>query len=165
MTVRLLGPEDLAEWRRIRAEGLRLFPEAFLITLDEELSFSDESVAEMLSRRVLFGAFDGNRLVATAALDAAGIQAAVAHRVALNAFYASPDYHGSGTATRLMQTAVDRAAQDGFLQIELYVASDNPRAIRFYERSGFVRYGVSPRAARINGCFIDDLFYVRQLDG
>ncbi|EYD70837.1 GNAT family N-acetyltransferase [Limimaricola hongkongensis] len=165
MTIRPLGPDDLAAWRAIRAEGLGLFPEAYLTTLEEELRQSDAEVAQRLEQRLLLGAFDADRLVGTAGLDPVGQQAAVAHRVALTAFYVSPDHHGTGTAARLMRAAIAKATQAGFLQAELYVAADNPRAIRFYEREGFVRHGVSPRAARVAGRFMDDLFYVRQLDG
>ncbi len=165
MTIRLLGVEDLREWRRIRAEGLQLFPTAFLTTLAEERARPDSEVVAMLAQRVVFGAFDGDRLVGTAALDPVAGAAAAAHRVALNAVYVSPDHHGRGTAERLMQAALDRAVRDGRLQVELHVAGDNGRAIRFYERAGFLRHGVLPRAARIDGVFVDDLYYVRHLDG
>ena len=165
MTIRPLGAGDLAEWRRIRAEGLRLFPESFLTTLEEELARSDAEVAEGLSRRLLLGAFDEHRLIGTAALDPVVEVAAAAHRVALNAFYVSPERHGAGIGARLLRASIERAAADGRLQLELFVASENAPAIRLYERHGFVRHGLLPRATRIGGRFIDDLFYVRQLDG
>ncbi|MCP1167538.1 GNAT family N-acetyltransferase [Limimaricola litoreus] len=163
--IRDLGPGDLSEWRRIRAEGLRLFPEAFLTTLEEELARSDAEVTRSLNGRLVLGCFDGDRLIGTAALDAAVEAEAATHRGALNAFCVSPDYHGTGTGTRLLRAAIDRAAAEGRLQLELFVAAHNAPAIRLYERHGFVRHGVLPRAARIGDRFVDDLFYVRQLDG
>ncbi|MGR3464067.1 N-acetyltransferase family protein [Limimaricola sp.] len=165
MTIRPLGPADLSEWRRVRAEGLRLFPDVFLTTLAEELARSDAEVAEGLSCRFVLGAFEGGCLVGTAALDPVVEAAAAAHRVALNAFYVSPEQHGTGTGTRLLRAAIDRAEADGRLQVELYVAAQNAPAIRLYEKHGFQRYGVLPRAARIGDRFVDDLYYVRQLDG
>ena len=163
--IRDLGPGDLAAWRRIRAEGLRLFPDAFLTTLQEELARSDEEVAESLAGRLVLGAFDGDRLIGTAALDPVVEAAAAAHRVALNAFYVSADSHGTGIGTQLLCAALDRAATDGKLQVELFVAAHNAPAIRLYEKHGFVRHGLLPRAARLEDGFVDDLYYVRQLDG
>lgn len=161
--IRDLGPGDLLEWRRIREEGLRLFPDAFLTTLDEELARSDAEVTRSLDGRLVLGCFVDDRLVGTAALDPVVEAMAAAHRVALNAFYVSPDHHGTGT--RLMRAALDRAMADARLQVELFVAAHNASAIRLYEKHGFVRHGLLPRAARIGGRFVDDLYYVRQLDG
>ena len=163
--IRDLGPGDLSAWRQIRAEGLRLFPEAFLTTLQEEVARSDEEVAESLAGRLVLGAFDDDRLIGTAALDPVVEAVAAAHRVALNAFYVSIESHGTGIGTRLLGAALDRAAADGKLQVELFVAAQNAPAIRLYEKQGFVRHGLLPRAARIDGRFVDDLYYVRQLDG
>lgn len=163
--IRPLGPGDLSEWRRIRAEGLRLFPDAFLTTLQEELVRTDVEVARSLEGRLVLGCFDGDRLVGTAALDPVVEAAAAAHRVALNAFFVSPDHHGTGTGARLLRAALDRAIEDARLQVELFVAAHNKPAIRLYEKHGFVRHGLLPRAAQIDGRFVDDLYYVRQLDG
>ncbi|SDF11379.1 GNAT family N-acetyltransferase [Limimaricola pyoseonensis] len=165
MIVRPLGPADLAEWRRIRAEGLRAFPRAFLTTLAEELARPDAAVRDALETRLILGLFEGARLIGTAGLDPVLPVAAVAHRAELKAVYLSSDHHGSGAADRLMEGVVARALRDGRRQIELFVAADNARAISFYERHGFARYGRLPRAARIDGAWVDDLFYLRQLDG
>ncbi|GAD54464.1 GNAT family N-acetyltransferase [Limimaricola cinnabarinus] len=163
--IRDLGPCDLSEWRRIRTEGLRLFPEAFLTTLREELARSDEEVAESLAGRLVLGVFEDDRLVGTAALDPVVEATATAHRVMLNAFYVSAQRHGTGIGARLLGATLDRAAADGKLQVELFVAAQNAPAIRLYEKHGFVRHGFLPRTARLESGFVDDLYYLRQLDG
>jgi putative acetyltransferase len=42
----------------------------------------------------------------------------------------------------MMQDIIDYVKQNGFLRIELSVASINEKAIRLYERAGFVKEGV-----------------------
>ena len=58
--IRWLGADDLAQWREIRAEGLRLNPTAFLTTLDEFLAESDASVLAKLSKGNVLGAFESD---------------------------------------------------------------------------------------------------------
>lgn len=47
-----------------------------------------------------------------------------------------PAYRGRGLATSMLLTAFARFAADGLREAELGVASDNPRALRLYERCG-----------------------------
>jgi GNAT superfamily N-acetyltransferase len=53
------------------------------------------------------------------------------------AFYLHPDAWGSGAASALMARCRQRLADDGYQQAVLWVLRDNPRARRFYERSGW----------------------------
>lgn len=63
--------------------------------------------------------------------------------------------HGVGTA--LLSTAIRMARESGVIRrLNLYVYADNARAIRLYERHGFVREGVRRKAIRRDGQFIDD---------
>jgi len=52
---------------------------------------------------------------------------------------------GKGLAKRLMQEAETRVAAEGTEWMELHVFTGNERAIRFYERLGYVRIGLSRR--------------------
>ncbi len=51
-----------------------------------------------------------------------------------------PAHRARGLATALLLTAFSRFAADGLREAQLGVASDNPRALRLYERCG-----MSPR--------------------
>jgi len=65
----------------------------------------------------------------------------VAPRAAtLEVFYlgVDPDAWGSGVGTRLLLSADDHAREIGRETLELWVINDNERAIRVYERSGWV---------------------------
>lgn len=59
------------------------------------------------------------------------------HVVQLGALAVRPDLHGSGVARAMISDAIACLRTDDVRRIELYVESDNPRAIRFYESLGF----------------------------
>jgi GNAT superfamily N-acetyltransferase len=57
--------------------------------------------------------------------------------VELEALYLLTEQHGSGAGQALLEAAI------GDAPAFLFVAADNPRAARFYERNGFVADGVT----------------------
>jgi len=52
---------------------------------------------------------------------------------------ADPRWHGAGVGRRLMEDAEGEALARGFRRMRLTVATDNYRAIRFYEKLGWYR--------------------------
>ena len=59
----------------------------------------------------------------------------------LSKCYVHPDHHGLGAAAELMQASITAAAGTGARGLWLGVNSQNARAIRFYEKSGFRKVG------------------------
>jgi len=59
----------------------------------------------------------------------------------LSKCYVHPDHHGLGAAAELMQASITAAAAAGAQGLWLGVNSQNARAIRFYEKSGFRKVG------------------------
>jgi ribosomal protein S18 acetylase RimI-like enzyme len=59
----------------------------------------------------------------------------------LSKCYVHPDHHGLGAAAELMHTSIAAAAGAGARGLWLGVNSQNARAIRFYEKSGFRKVG------------------------
>jgi RimJ/RimL family protein N-acetyltransferase len=68
-----------------------------------------------------------------------------------------PDYRGRGIGTRLMDQALKKAFATGFVRVVLSVRADNTRAIRLYEKFGFVREGVLRDAVFVDGEFHDTM--------
>lgn len=159
---RWLGENDLAQWRVLRSEALRLYPEAFLTTLEDFQNQSDESVASLLGKGTLLGAFESGRLRAASAFLQLN-KAQTRHRAELGAFYVSQSRHRSGLADTLMQKLIVYAQKEAVRQLELYVWDGNPRAIRFYERHGFTEVDRLPNAVIVEGEARDDLFMVKGL--
>lgn len=74
------------------------------------------------------------------------------------------EYWGCGLGSFLMQVAVEQAAANGFEQLELGVFEDNVRAIHLYEKFGFEKYGVNPRAFKLkDGTYRDEIIMVKML--
>lgn len=61
--------------------------------------------------------------------------------VELSKCYVHPEHHGLGAAAELMHASLVAAAEAGGRGIWLGVNSQNARAIRFYEKSGFHKVG------------------------
>ncbi|UWU15708.1 GNAT family N-acetyltransferase [Rhizobium sullae] len=66
-----------------------------------------------------------------------------------------PAHRGQGLGLRLMETTLKQARECGIRRVELSVHADNARAIRLYEKVGFVSEGVSKDAVHIDGRYLD----------
>jgi ribosomal protein S18 acetylase RimI-like enzyme len=161
MNTRWLSSADLAAWRSLRSEALRLFPEAFLTSLQDFENQSDDSVSTMLDQGNMLGLFQGENLIGAGAFLPFK-RAQTRHRAEIGAFYVSPDHHGKGAADVLMDALKHHATEIDVIQLELFAWVGNPRAIRFYQRHGFVEMGRLPNAVIVDGDQRDDLFMVRQ---
>jgi len=75
-----------------------------------------------------------------------------------------PAYRGHGLGLKLINATVAQARRDGFVRVELFVHSDNARAIALYEAMGFVLEGrLKNRVALDDGSYKDDLLMGLQL--
>ena len=59
----------------------------------------------------------------------------------LSKCYVHPDHHGKGAASQLMRASLAHAGDKGAAGVWLGVNSENAKAIRFYEKSGFQKVG------------------------
>jgi len=66
-----------------------------------------------------------------------------------------PGFRGQGLGERLIRATIDDAQRKGLARIELSVHADNARAIRLYERVGFIREGIGTDAVCIDGRLLD----------
>ena len=76
--------------------------------------------------------------------------------------YVTPEARGSGLATTLVETLLEHASKE-VEQVQLTVVTSNPRARRFYERMGFVEYGVEEKALKYKGEYYDEVLMVKFL--
>ncbi len=65
-----------------------------------------------------------------------------AHIVYLGSVAIHPDFAEKGEGFRMLEEIKTQSKQNGFLRIELTVATSNEKAIRLYERAGFVKEGI-----------------------
>jgi ribosomal protein S18 acetylase RimI-like enzyme len=74
-----------------------------------------------------------------------------------------PEAFGSGLAVALHSAALARLVEEGNAAAYLWVARDNPRARRFYEREGWITDG-GLQDETFGGVPVPELRYVRVLD-
>ncbi len=75
--------------------------------------------------------------------------------------YVAEGQRGAGLAATLFHHVLEVATRE-VDQVDLYVAVENERAWRFFQRFGFESYGVMPRALRVAGVDYDALMMTRK---
>jgi putative acetyltransferase len=65
-----------------------------------------------------------------------------AHKVYLGGLAIHPDNAGKGEGGKMMEEIIAYCRKKNFLRIDLSVSTENEKAIRLYERSGFVKEGL-----------------------
>lgn len=66
-----------------------------------------------------------------------------------------PAYRGQGLGEQLLRVTIEDAQRRGISRIELAVRTDNLRAIKLYERLGFVHEGVKRGELYMDGIYFD----------
>lgn len=70
-------------------------------------------------------------------------------------------YWGLGVGGALTEACIACARQAGYEQMELEVVADNERAVRLYEKAGFVEYGRNPRDFKSRYTGYQEVIYMR----
>ena len=81
------------------------------------------------------------------------------HGAYLGTLAITPEEKGSGLALRMMSEAIERLQQEGILRVELMLEADNPRALAFYKKLGFVHEGTLRAAYKRS----NELHYVDEM--
>jgi ribosomal protein S18 acetylase RimI-like enzyme len=158
--IRRLEAANGAEYQALFLEALRSAPASFAADYDEESARSSEQIAERFRREVIFGAFAGGKLCGIATF-LQQIPPKRRHVGMIWNMYVSEEQRGTGLADMLFKHVLETAGLK-VDQVELYVAVDNPRGRRFYQKFGFESYGTMPRALRVQGKDHDALMMVKK---
>ncbi len=136
-SVRRLGAEDGERYRAVRLAMLLDHPQAYGSTFDREVAFAEETWRDRLAQPVFLAERgDGLPLGSATLLTLEGQDPEIV------AMWVAGHARGDGIADALVSSCRDRAAADGAEILRLHVMLDNPRAVAFYTRLGFVRDGV-----------------------
>lgn len=134
--LRRIGADDWALWRDVRLKALADAPEAFYSTLERERAYDEARWREwMTGARVHVVAFDNETPVGLVGGHLAEEGAE------LYGMWVAPAARGSGVSDDLVREVLAWAGEQGHGKLRLWVAKDNPRATRFYERLGFTMDG------------------------
>ena len=164
LTVRSVEGEDAAAYAACRQKTYR---ETYFLARYSEADLEKMRVglAKCAESPLNFevGAFCGEEVVGALGVSQVRPHLKYRHR-AMMGISLLKEYWGCGLGSFLMQIAVEQAATNGFEQLELGVFEDNARAIALYEKFGFEKYGVSPRAFKLkDGTYRDEIIMVRML--
>ena len=88
---------------------------------------------------------------------------AQSHSCVLSTFFFASWARGFGLAKAVFQKAESKAREDGFKVITLEVRETQLRAIQLYEQAGFIKFGMNPKAALVNGKYIVGYYYYKEL--
>ncbi|MGQ2978618.1 MAG: GNAT family N-acetyltransferase [Polaromonas sp.] len=150
MHVARLQASNAAAYRKLMLEAYELAPDAFTSTVAERAaepdSFWVRRLADPAGLSAAFGAFEGQQLVGTVALEFSA-RPKTRHKASVIGMYVSPEARGSGAGRALLKAALDCAHQrPGVLQLTLTVTEGNTPATRLYTCAGFRAFGVEPMA-------------------
>jgi ribosomal protein S18 acetylase RimI-like enzyme len=159
--IRRLVPADSETFRLIRLEGLQNDPEAFGSTFEKESSEPPEFWVDRINQNAIFGGFAEDRLTGVAGFYVLSVPK-LRHKGVLWGMYVRPEARGSGLAAALVERLLEHAAKE-VEQVQLTVVVSNPRARRFYQRMGFVEYGLEEKALKYKEVYYDEALMVKFL--
>lgn len=119
----------------------------------------DERLAAQQKRVIFLVAEVGGELAGAGALTLAR-PARRAH-VATLGMHVVTRHQGRGVGGTLMRALLGEADKRAVRRVELTVYPDNARAVRLYERAGFVHEGRSRASSFRDGTYVDDLVMAR----
>ncbi len=162
-SIRLLALSDLSSYKVLRDASLRDFPDAFTSDYATARLLSADSYATRISApgehgNQLWGAFDAHdQLLGSIGLDVER-RLQQRHVGTVVGMMVAQHTQGQGIATKLIAACADYSRARGqFDQLVLTVTASNAHVVRLYERAGFERYGLLPRAICVAGVFYDKL--------
>lgn len=141
----------------------------FMSRYPEEITVSAEAQARYLQMiendpdGFMLAAYFGDRLVGNAGVTRARESFKYRHRANVG-ISLQAEVCGLGLGTIMLQEILEQVKQTSLEQLELTVFADNVRAIRLYEKVGFVKVGVMPRAYRLkDGSYHDEVQMVYRI--
>ena len=158
--VRILEAGDVEAFRTLRLAALRECPTAFSSSYEEECDIPLEHSAKRMAPdrdHVIFGAFDGERLVGSTGLAREGPRK-LAHKAVIWGVYVAPAFRQRGIGRTLLEHALAYAASlPGLRRVILGANAANPAAIALYKSLGFEPFGLERAFLLVDGVLHDEL--------
>ena len=164
--IRILTPNDTANYKNLRLLSLKTDPLAFLSTYEDEstfdFSFFHQKIFSTTKEPIygIYGYFTKGELITFAQL-ADSFYHNKRHIAYLNEVYVHPDFRRRGLASKLAKYLIAKAKENPVLeQLHLRVNSGNISAISLYEKLGFNKVAVLTTAVKNpDNTYQDEYFY------
>ena len=162
--IRRLQQSDAAIYRTVRLDALRLHPEAFGSSYEEESQYPLEDFARLvMPPDTVLGAFASGRLVGITGLYASR-KLKQQHKGHIVGVYVDAAHRRAGLARRLIEAIIAEARQVQLRQVQLSVTVGNESARRLYVQIGFRPYGLERRALLVGDTYFDEELLALDLD-
>ena len=89
---------------------------------------------------------------------------AQAHQAVLTSLFVAPWARGHGFGRMLVQAAEEAARAAGVIVVNLDIRETQHRAISLFEETGYIRWGIHPAYARVDGVLVRGFYYYKMLD-
>ena len=163
MLIRVIDTSDLALFQAIRLEALRTDPSQFASSEEKWQSLSDAQWTDIMDSTIIVCAFREEEPIAVMGVRPQEAEK-MAHRGDVVMVYVRPADRGTGLAGQMVDALVAASKEEGLVQLELAVSTENAPALAFYKRHGFARIGVIPGGFRIGDREIDEVLMARRID-
>ena len=163
MNYRQLVLNDYEQYNKIRSHALDTVPEAFASTNEAEIDNRKERFTNLVTHQFNFitGAFDGEVLVGMVGFVKEE-RIKLKHKGLIWGMFVDKSKQGLGIGSKLIKIAINKAFEiDELKQINLSVVATNTSAVKLYEKTGFVFYGLEKDALSVNNQFFDEYLMVR----
>ncbi|MBY0509881.1 MAG: GNAT family N-acetyltransferase [Rhodospirillaceae bacterium] len=160
LTLRRFTAADVDAYLAVRREGLLQDADAFRVSPDDDDAFGLAAWRERLDRDYVIGIEKDGRTLGIGGF--ARIPGAkTRHKGLIWGMYVRAEARGSGVADAVMDALLDYA-RGKVRQVQLTAVAANARAVAFYERHGFARYGVEPGSICLtDGNYADEMLMWR----
>lgn len=159
MNIRVLEPDDVAIFHKLRLLCLEEAPTAFGSSVTDEMALSDTTAiwrlrSDEVNGNFVLGAFADESLIGVMGLMRHE-RAKFHHKAELWGVYVHPAWRGQGITSQLLDDLLTRARQTTLQTILLTVTSDNRAARALYLSRGFVVCGCEKTALFWDSAFFD----------
>ena len=151
MLIRRLTPADVAPYRALRLRALRDHADAFTSSYEEESLRPESAAAQRLadtSSTRFWGAFVDGVMAGTVGLDFEQ-RLKARHKALVIGMFVAPEFTRRGIARALIENLVRDARASQIELLILTVTDGNHGAQQLYLDTGFVSFGIEPRAIRV----------------
>jgi len=134
------------------------------ISLKEEKKYLKDVLEQVKKGKAIkLAAVDGDRIVSVASIELMKYKKS---HVGGFGIAVSKDYRGKGLGKFMMKTIIDYAVEKlkGLKLIELDVFADNKWARHLYEKMGFKKTGIKPKAVKQGNKYIDEIMMYKDVD-
>jgi ribosomal protein S18 acetylase RimI-like enzyme len=144
---RKLEPSEARDFRRLRLECLKNFPDSFGTLYEDETGkaklYFEEIIEQNTPDIFFFGAFTADDELIGIAGFVRGDRTKTRHRGEIVAMYVNPGFHGRAVGENLLRALIKAVFDlEGIEQVHLTVVADNAAAVGLYQRIGFEIFGV-----------------------